>query len=133
MLAHLGGWWRLWFVISLVLGGSVYAMEFEPNPKRLDWFEAVPTTIEVDHEKWRDERLRGRQCAQAVVFPVHVAPKGRPQDGFIFMSCTPNPDYLSPLLKALVPGAFLLGVGLTFAWVAQGFRHGRRSSNELRP
>lgn len=122
MAQRLGGWWRLWVVISVVFGAAVFAINFNPNPAKLEWSEQVPDGVKVDYEKWRDDRLAGRKCAEGFTFPLDLSQRDTPNSRVVTMWCTPTPNYLKPLGFALIPGALLLIVGLTFAWVWAGFR-----------
>jgi hypothetical protein len=125
-MRELGGWWRLWMVVSVVLGGLVFVATFRPHPTKLEWVETVPANAKVDYERWRAERLAGRRCQEDFVFPLRLRPTG--QSGgpdTLNMWCTPTRDYLTPSLLALIPGALLLVAGLTFAWVRAGFRRAK--------
>jgi len=121
--SKLGGWWRLWVLLTVVLGVLVFVASFEPNPAKLEWVESVPADAKINYEKWRDEKLAGRTCKDAFVFPIRSWPLGaRPNTPHTMqMSCNPKPDYQRPIALALIPGALLLMVGLAFAWVRAGF------------
>lgn len=127
----LGGWWRLWLLLTVVLAAVVFSVSFEPNPTKLEWIESVPANAKIDYEKWRDERLAGRKCKEdGFVFPIRISPIERQpnQPDTMQMWCNPKPDYQRPIGLALIPGLLLLIAGLAFSWVRAGFATRARDS-----
>ena len=45
--SKLGGWWRLWVLLTVVLGAIVFAASFNPNPAKLEWVESVPADAKI--------------------------------------------------------------------------------------
>lgn len=122
-LSRLGGWWRLWAVLSAILGASVFALTFEPNPQRLEWSEIVPTSAKIDYDQWGGDRLAGRACKEDFVFPLRY--KRSASTDWLQMWCSPRPNYIKPIGLALIPAIAMLLLGLTFSWVRAGFKAGR--------
>ena len=151
-MRKLGGWWRLWIVISISwimfsallrasdLGGY-YPIDVQPDalapavdaPEKSGnpWEKYAPqaTPKEIVDEAYSSALKEARaECITSVITPDKwdMAALEAGTDTPIAITCsTTKNGAMAMALVALLPPILLLSGGLAFNWVRAGFRKGR--------
>lgn len=144
---HLGGWWRLWIVLSaLYVGIGLVAVDYEPaasfrrdvGPRTLEGFDVA----EFEAQKraaLAEAELRcpfGNRALEPDGPPIvrlynaDEAPRADWSPSPMVVRCSTWSDWISEvskrLLLTLIFPATLLGIGVSGRWIHRGFRATRK-------
>lgn len=121
----MSGWRRLWIVLSIVLGIPVFAIAYDDRSRIYTTLEPNQYVQSLQGQEFWDALFEQslheeRSTRSCLISTVRMESFGQ----YYSVSCERDPTdvIIEALLLALIPGLFMLLVGLTIRWIYRGFK-----------